>query len=200
MFIGLSGGEARAKGAPEERRRGLFRRLVENLSSSRKALAQQISTIAFDPADDAAWERIEEGLMLADWACRAPSRSSGGWRQRRRAAHDRGPDGAAHDHRRAARRRSGARSRHGAPTVMMVVGVNGTGKTTTVGKLAEHAAPHGRAVVVAAADTFRAAAGEQLEIWAERSGADFVARSTAGTRPRSLTTQSRPARRAAATS
>jgi fused signal recognition particle receptor len=61
-----------------------------------------------------------------------------------------------------------------APAVILVVGVNGTGKTTTIGKLASKLGEHGRSVVVAAADTFRAAAEEQLEIWAQRAGADFV--------------------------
>ena len=60
------------------------------------------------------------------------------------------------------------------PTVLLVVGVNGTGKTTTIGKLAQKLREHGRSVLVGAADTFRAAAEEQLEIWAERAGADFV--------------------------
>ena len=55
-----------------------------------------------------------------------------------------------------------------------MVGVNGTGKTTTIGKLAQKLREHGRSVLVGAADTFRAAAEEQLEIWAERAGADFV--------------------------
>src|SRR2546423_1553173 len=57
------------------------------------------------------------------------------------------------------------------PSVLLVVGVNGTGKTTTIGKLAAKLGEHGRSVVVAAADTFRAAAEEQLEIWANRAGA-----------------------------
>src|SRR5207342_2442368 len=60
------------------------------------------------------------------------------------------------------------------PSVVLVVGVNGTGKTTTIGKLARKLTEHGRSVLVGAADTFRAAAEEQLEIWAERAGADFV--------------------------
>ncbi|MGH3130186.1 MAG: signal recognition particle-docking protein FtsY, partial [Gaiellaceae bacterium] len=60
------------------------------------------------------------------------------------------------------------------PSVILVVGVNGTGKTTTIGKLASKLREHGHGVVLAAADTFRAAAEEQLEIWAERAGADFV--------------------------
>ena len=62
----------------------------------------------------------------------------------------------------------------GGPSVLLVVGVNGTGKTTTIGKLANRLREHGRTVVLGAADTFRAAAEEQLEIWAERSEADFV--------------------------
>src|SRR5207249_7520774 len=60
------------------------------------------------------------------------------------------------------------------PSVVLVVGVNGTGKTTTIGKLAQKLSEHGRSVLVGAADTFRAAAEEQLEIWSERAGADFV--------------------------
>ncbi|HUP31470.1 MAG TPA: signal recognition particle-docking protein FtsY, partial [Gaiellaceae bacterium] len=60
------------------------------------------------------------------------------------------------------------------PSVVLVVGVNGTGKTTTIGKLAYRLREHGREVLLGAADTFRAAAEEQLEIWAQRAGADFV--------------------------
>ncbi len=59
--------------------------------------------------------------------------------------------------------------------VVLVVGVNGSGKTTTIGKLARALAAEGKKVSIAASDTFRAAAGEQLEIWAERAGAHLVA-------------------------
>lgn len=60
------------------------------------------------------------------------------------------------------------------PTVWLFVGVNGVGKTTTIGKLARAQIEDGRSVVMAAGDTFRAAAAEQLQTWAERAGADFV--------------------------
>jgi fused signal recognition particle receptor len=60
------------------------------------------------------------------------------------------------------------------PTVMMIVGVNGTGKTTTVGKLANYMKQSGRTPLICAADTFRAAAVEQLEVWAKRAGVDIV--------------------------
>jgi len=62
----------------------------------------------------------------------------------------------------------------GAPRVIFVVGVNGTGKTTTIGKLANRLKHDGRSVLLCAADTFRAAAVEQLEIWARRAGADLI--------------------------
>src|SRR4051794_39300295 len=60
------------------------------------------------------------------------------------------------------------------PSVVLVTGVNGTGKTTSIGKIAYHLHEAGLSSVIGAADTFRAAAGEQLETWAERAGADFV--------------------------
>ena len=62
------------------------------------------------------------------------------------------------------------------PSVILVVGVNGVGKTTSIGKMANRLAKNGKKVVVAAADTFRAAAVEQLEIWTKRAGADIVKR------------------------
>ncbi|MCR4658209.1 MAG: signal recognition particle-docking protein FtsY [Lachnospiraceae bacterium] len=70
-------------------------------------------------------------------------------------------------------------------SVVLVVGVNGVGKTTTIGKLAAAMKSKGKKVIVAAADTFRAAAGEQLEVWVERAGADFI-RCTEGQDPASV--------------
>ena len=60
------------------------------------------------------------------------------------------------------------------PSVILMVGVNGVGKTTTIGKLSHHFAGEGKKVLLAAADTFRAAASEQLGVWAKRTGADIV--------------------------
>ena len=62
------------------------------------------------------------------------------------------------------------------PSVILVIGVNGVGKTTSIGKIANRLARDGKSVVIAAADTFRAAAVEQLEIWANRAGANMVKR------------------------
>ena len=71
------------------------------------------------------------------------------------------------------------------PAVILVIGVNGVGKTTTIGKLAMHCAQAGKKVLLAAGDTFRAAAAEQLGIWAERAGAQLV-RHEAGSDPASV--------------
>src|SRR6185312_14671721 len=68
------------------------------------------------------------------------------------------------------------------PTVVMIVGVNGTGKTTTVGKLARAMKAAGKSPLVCAADTFRAAAVEQLEVWATRAGVDII-RAKSGSDP-----------------
>lgn len=75
------------------------------------------------------------------------------------------------------------------PAVVLVVGVNGVGKTTTIGKFARFLANHGRSVVVGAADTFRAAAVEQLATWAERAGAQIVRPQQQGQDPASVAFQ-----------
>jgi len=75
------------------------------------------------------------------------------------------------------------------PAVVLVVGVNGVGKTTTIGKFAKFLANHGRSVVVGAADTFRAAAVEQLATWAERAGAQVVRPQQQGQDPASVAFQ-----------
>src|SRR5690606_37583174 len=72
------------------------------------------------------------------------------------------------------------------PHVVLVVGVNGTGKTTSVGKLAHLYRTEGRTVMISAADTFRAAAVEQLAVWAERAGVDLV-RAQSGSDPAAVT-------------
>jgi len=155
-----------------------FRRLVDGLAKSSKALTGQIQAIAFDPDDAEAWERLEEALLLAD--CGVPATVEIIGRLERRAAAGGmapGEDLAPALAEEIADLLSGAEARIDVshkPTVILMVGVNGTGKTTTVGKLAEHLRRVDKSVVVAAADTFRAAADEQLEAWANRAGADFV--------------------------
>jgi fused signal recognition particle receptor len=161
----------------EQERTGFFSRLRDSLSKSRRALTEQIAVAAFDPADDEAWERLEEGLIRADVGVRATAELV----RRLEARGDFTELNEPLSEEIASLLGEPATLAVGErPTVILVVGVNGTGKTTTIGKLAQKLSEHGRSVILAAADTFRAAAEEQLEIWADRSGADFVGSARGG--------------------
>jgi fused signal recognition particle receptor len=164
-------GEADARPEGAEEQRGLFGRLRESLGKSRRALTEQLQVAAFDPADDASWERLEEALIYSDVGVRATADLI----RRLEARQDLTELNAALAEEIAALFGEPATLDLGhEPSVVLVVGVNGTGKTTTIGKLSQKLREHGRTVTLGAADTFRAAAEEQLEIWAERSGARFV--------------------------
>jgi fused signal recognition particle receptor len=157
--------------ADETERTGFLGRMRESLAKSRRALTEQIATAAFDPADDEAWERLEEALIRSDVGAPATAELV----RRLEARGDVAELGdALADEVEALFGDAPTLSLDGKPSVILVVGVNGTGKTTTIGKLAQKLREHDRSVLVGAADTFRAAAEEQLEIWAERAGADFV--------------------------
>jgi fused signal recognition particle receptor len=165
----LLGDEATPEDEPE--RTGVFARVRESLSKSRRALSEQLAAAAFDPSDDAAWERLEEALIRSDVG--VPATAELVRRLEARGNLGRLEDALAEE----VEAVFGGPSTfdlHGKPSVVLVVGVNGTGKTTTIGKLAQKLREHGRSVLVGAADTFRAAAEEQLEIWAARAEADFV--------------------------
>jgi fused signal recognition particle receptor len=166
-------GEADAAPDPEAERAGMFSRLRDSLSKSRRALTEQLQVAAFDPGDQLSWERLEEALLQADVGVPATAELV-------RRLEQRGDIGGLVDEVAALLGEPGTLNVHEKPSVVLVVGVNGTGKTTTIGKLAAKLAEHDRSVVVAAADTFRAAAEEQLEIWAQRAGADFVGSSRGG--------------------
>jgi fused signal recognition particle receptor len=164
-------GEENARPEPEAERSGLFSRLRDSLAKSRRALTQEIAAAAFDPGDEAAWERLEEALIAGDVGVRATAELI----RRLEARTDLSDLGGALAEEIAALLGEPGRLDVSAdPSIVLVVGVNGTGKTTTIGKLAYRLAEHGHSVVLGAADTFRAAAEEQLEIWADRAGAAFV--------------------------
>jgi fused signal recognition particle receptor len=165
-------GEADTGPGEESEQRGWFGRLRESLAGSRRALTQDL---LFNPADESSWERMEEALIQADVGVpatveivhRLEQREPGSEAELLEVFEEVVTDLLAVDG-------EDRLALDGAPSVLLVVGVNGTGKTTTIGKLAHRLREHGRSVIVAAADTFRAAADEQLEIWANRAGADFV--------------------------
>ena len=155
----------------EQERTGFFGRLRDSLGKSRRALTEQIAAAAFDAADDEAWERLEEALIAGDVGVRATAELV-----RRLEARGEIPDlhEALADEIADLLGEPPTLALDGTPSVVLVVGVNGTGKTTTIGKLAQKLREHRRSVLLGAADTFRAAAEEQLEIWADRAQADFV--------------------------
>jgi fused signal recognition particle receptor len=171
----------------EQRRLGMFRRLRENLRKTRQALAVEIQATLFEDLSDETWERLEEALIYADVGASTTAQVVG--RLEREATGGSISGGEALTARltellaeiaRTGEDRIDLRPK---PTVILVAGVNGTGKTTTVGKLAWHLSTElGQSVVLAAADTFRAAGVEQLELWAKRANVGF-AKGPAGADP-----------------
>ncbi|HET6944681.1 MAG TPA: signal recognition particle-docking protein FtsY [Gaiellaceae bacterium] len=170
-------GEANASPEPDAERTGMFSRLRDSLSKSRRALTGELAAAAFDPGNEADWERLEEALIMGDVG--VPTTAELVQRLEARGDLTSLTDALAEEVAALFGEPSTLDVQH-EPAVILVVGVNGTGKTTTIGKLASKLSEHGRSVVVAAADTFRAAAEEQLEIWAERAGADFVGSARGG--------------------
>ena len=167
----LLGDAGPGEAGDERERAGVFARLRDSLGKSRRALTQEIAAAAFDPADDEAWERLEEALLQSDVGVPTTAELV----RRLEARGEVGDLGEAMaEEATALLGEPGTIAVSEKPSVILVVGVNGTGKTTTIGKLAQKLREHDRSVVVAAADTFRAAAEEQLEIWAKRADADFV--------------------------
>jgi fused signal recognition particle receptor len=158
---------------------GFFDRLKEGLGKTRSQIAAIVKSGGADSLDEEFFETLEEALIAADVGV--------------------GLTGRIFDEFRAEVKRRGVNSRGGAyallkemlaedlavtkpmedfppkPWVVLVVGVNGVGKTTTIGKLAHELRAAGKRVTLGAADTFRAGAIEQLKIWADRTNSDFVA-------------------------
>jgi fused signal recognition particle receptor len=167
------------------------RRFRERLGRSRSAIAQGLSgLLTRGTGDEEAWEELEEALLGADVGVATTVELIERLRERARASRASGAD-LRELLREALLAEVGERERTLAldliaedqrPGIVLVVGVNGTGKTTTVGKLALALAEEGKQVVLAAADTFRAAATEQLVIWGERVDAPVI-RHQAGADP-----------------
>jgi fused signal recognition particle receptor len=179
VLLGLAPAPERpAEGA--ERRGGFLSRLRENLRRSSRALAQGLGELAFDPNDEGVWERLEELLIAADVGVAATVEIVQELEAEAAAGRLRTPEELRDELQRIVAERLAqplerrALNLRAEPAVILVVGVNGTGKTTTIGKLAYQLHEAGASVVIGAADTFRAAAAEQLETWAERAHADFV--------------------------
>jgi fused signal recognition particle receptor len=153
--------------------------LRDRLGRARAAVSGAVAGALGRGIDDAVWEAVEEALLRADLGVATTRRVLGTLRTKVESHDLDGPAGLV-----AALREEMAQQLAGSdramriggtkPSIWLVVGVNGAGKTTTIGKLAAQQVAAGRTVVLAAGDTFRAAAGEQLAEWARRTGSDLV--------------------------
>ena len=154
-------------------------RIGDRLGKTRERLAGAFRSLrSRSTLDNTVWDELEEALLSADVGVGTTTALLDGLRAQVTEGTIEDPDALVDALKveleaRLAGDRTLARSTDGT-TVWLFVGVNGVGKTTTIGKLAKREVDAGRGVVLAAGDTFRAAAGEQLGVWAERAGADVV--------------------------
>ena len=159
---------------------GFFSKITEGLTKTRKAMAETLGNVfsGFSNLDDDFYDELEECLILADLGVETAGRAVESLRRRVKEEKIREPEEA-----KAALKDilvemldvGDTRLRLDTqPSVVLVIGVNGVGKTTTIGKLAKQLGDQGKRVLMCAGDTFRAAAADQLEIWAGRTGADIV--------------------------
>lgn len=168
----------------EKERRGFFGRLRMGLAKARQGITQRMSSLLRRGAsvDESLYEELEEALIQADAGVETSLALIEQLREK--AKENRVTDAAELQPLleqcmiEMLRYEPLVQSTSQSPLTIVVVGVNGAGKTTTVGKLAARFREQGKRVVVGAGDTFRAAAIDQLAVWAQRSGADLIAQQT----------------------
>ena len=161
---------------------GFINKLREGLSKTSKSISVQLSGMfaAFTGANESFFEELEEVLILADLGVQTATDAVERLREVTRENAFRSGDEIKNalsdilaEFLDVGDKQISLRTK---PSVILVIGVNGVGKTTTIGKLALKYVSEGKKVLLCAGDTFRAAAGEQLSIWAQRAGADIVRR------------------------
>ena len=160
---------------------GFFKKLKDGLKKTRDSVVGQIDSMlqTFTVIDDELFEELEELLVMGDVGVETANKICGMLRVRVR---EKGISKPAKIMNEIAEISADILSQDGnamvlntKPSIILVIGVNGVGKTTSIGKIANYYVNQGKKVTLAAADTFRAAAIDQLKIWADRSGADIVA-------------------------
>ena len=159
---------------------GFFDKIKAGLTKTRDAMASTLGSVfsGFSEIDDDFYDELEESLILADLGVDTAVKATDRLRKAVREQHLKTTEDA-----KAALKEilvdmlnvgDTALNLSTNPAVILVIGVNGVGKTTTIGKIATRLVNEGKKVLLVAGDTFRAAAADQLEIWAERSGASIV--------------------------
>ena len=165
---------------PVKEKKGFFARLKEGLDKTRKNILGGVDTVlgSFTKIDEDLFEELEEALIIADMGVQTTMDIVENLRQR--VKKERATDPAVIKDMLideiAAILQDGVEEEENlpSPTVMLVIGVNGVGKTTTIGKLSHNFKNEGKSVLLAAADTFRAAAIDQLEVWGQRAGIEVI--------------------------
>ncbi len=166
-----------------EQKTGFFGRLRERLSKTRSGLVENVRRVFAGRTrlDDEVFDELEEILIGADLGVETAMEIVADMRRVARERRIESPEAMIDVLKEELRQALDPGDRHrmiwtapDGPHVTLVAGVNGTGKTTTVGKLAAHLRSEGKSVVLGAADTFRAAAIEQLSVWADRTGAGMI--------------------------
>lgn len=163
-----------------EEKKGFFARLKEGLTKTRNNIVHGIDSVfgGFSKIDDEFYEELEEILIMGDIGVKATQEILERLREQVRENHIKEPmdckEFLIQNIKEQMQVGETAYTFEEEQSVVLVIGVNGVGKTTTIGKLASKLKGQGRKVLLAAADTFRAAAGEQLGEWAVRAGVDMI--------------------------
>ena len=163
-----------------EEKQGFFSRLVKGLTKTRDNIVSGIDAIfsGFSSIDDDFYEEIEEILIMGDIGVDATMKIIENLKAKVKEEHIKEPAECKELLIRSIKEQMDvgetAYRFEEEKSVVLVIGVNGVGKTTSIGKLAGKLKSQGKKVVLAAADTFRAAAGEQLSEWANRAGVDMI--------------------------
>lgn len=165
---------------PEKKKKGFFGRLVEGLTKTRDNIVKGIDNVfsGFSSIDDDFYDEIEEILVMGDLGVHATEQIIDDLKQKVKEQHIKEPAACKELLIESIKRQMDvgetAYRFEQEQSVVMVIGVNGVGKTTSIGKLAGKLKAQDKKVILAAADTFRAAAGSQLEEWANRAGVEMI--------------------------
>ena len=164
----------------KEKKPGFFKRLVSGLTKTRDNIVSGIDSLfsGFSHIDDDFYEELEEILIMGDLGVRATENIIEDLQRKVKEQHIKEPaeckELLIESIKEQMKVEETAYRFENEKSVVLVIGVNGVGKTTTVGKLAGKLKEQGKKVVIAGADTFRAAAGDQLKEWANRAGVDMI--------------------------
>ena len=159
---------------------GFFDKIKAGLTKTRDALSSTLGSVfsGFSQIDDDFYDELEESLILADLGVETSVKATEQLRKVIKEQHLKTPEEAKTALKEILVQMLDVGSTElnisTTPSVLLVIGVNGVGKTTTIGKIATQLVKQGKKVLLVAGDTFRAAAADQLEVWAGRSGADIV--------------------------